>query len=227
MPVTVKNILLRRKEVENQVGSLAHTLEPVTKAGANLHVLMGYRYPGEGTKAAIELYPIAGKKVNAAVLSLESHMSFCNLSNSLRTRETPCLIRTEPDVDGKAGPARAGLLRGQGFFLGRGHSLRTAQQVEEYARIRFSGMAQCGRSFPTWKRRPATSNECEKRPFIRLWSSNRGTAGLLRSGIELIADLCFVAGGLALHDAACAAAKTKKAGEPSLRPFCCPWWDSR
>jgi hypothetical protein len=66
MPVTVKNILLWRKEVENQVGSLAHTLEPVTKAGANLHVLMGYRYPGKGTKAAIELYPIAGKKVNAA-----------------------------------------------------------------------------------------------------------------------------------------------------------------
>jgi hypothetical protein len=66
MPVTVKNISLWRKEVENQVGSLAHTLEPVTKAGANLHVLMGYRYPGEETKAAIELYPIAGKKVNAA-----------------------------------------------------------------------------------------------------------------------------------------------------------------
>jgi hypothetical protein len=66
MPVTVRNISLWRKEVENQVGTLAHTLEPVTKAGANLQVLMGYRYPGEGTKAAIELYPIAGKKVTAA-----------------------------------------------------------------------------------------------------------------------------------------------------------------
>jgi hypothetical protein len=66
MPVTVKNISLWRREVENQVGTLAQTLEPVTKAGANLHVLMGYRYPGEGTKAAIEPYPIAGKKVNAA-----------------------------------------------------------------------------------------------------------------------------------------------------------------
>ncbi len=66
MPVTVKNIMLWRKEIENQVGTLAHTLEPVAKAGANLHVLMAYRYPGEGTKAAIELYPIAGKKVNAA-----------------------------------------------------------------------------------------------------------------------------------------------------------------
>ncbi len=33
MPVTVKNISLWRKEIENQVGTLAHTLEPVAKAG--------------------------------------------------------------------------------------------------------------------------------------------------------------------------------------------------
>jgi hypothetical protein len=66
MPVTVKSISLWRKEVENQVGVLAQTLEPVTKAGANLRVLMGYRYPGDGTKAAIELYPIEGKKATAA-----------------------------------------------------------------------------------------------------------------------------------------------------------------
>jgi len=66
MPVTVKNIALWRKEVENQVGTLARTLEPVTKAGANLEILMGYRYPGEAAKAAIELYPVAGKKVAAA-----------------------------------------------------------------------------------------------------------------------------------------------------------------
>jgi|SRR5215469_10579829 len=66
MPVTVKNISLWRKEVENQVGTLAEALAPVSNAGANLRVLMGYRYPGEGTKAAIELYPVAGKKVTAA-----------------------------------------------------------------------------------------------------------------------------------------------------------------
>jgi hypothetical protein len=66
MPVTVKNISLWRKEVNNQVGTLAQTLEPVTTAGANLHVLMGYRYPGEAAKAAIELYPVAGKKMTAA-----------------------------------------------------------------------------------------------------------------------------------------------------------------
>src|SRR6266849_3074230 len=66
MPVTVKNITLWRKEIKNQVGTLAHTLEPVTKAGANFQALMGYRYPGDGTKAAIELYPVAGKKMTAA-----------------------------------------------------------------------------------------------------------------------------------------------------------------
>ncbi|HEX8882698.1 MAG TPA: hypothetical protein VF749_21805 [Candidatus Acidoferrum sp.] len=66
MAVTVKNISLWRKEVNNQVGALAQALAPVTTAGAHLHVLMGYRYPGEETKAAIELYPVAGKKVTAA-----------------------------------------------------------------------------------------------------------------------------------------------------------------
>ncbi len=77
MPVTVKNISLWRKEVENQVGTLAHTLEPVTKAGANLHVLMGYRYPGEGTRAAIEFYPIAGKKVTAAASEGDQYDFLC------------------------------------------------------------------------------------------------------------------------------------------------------
>ncbi len=81
MPFTVKNISLWRREVENQVGTLANTLEPVTKAGANLHVLMGYRYPGEGTKAAIELYPIAGKKVTAA--ASEAGLSASSISTPL------------------------------------------------------------------------------------------------------------------------------------------------
>lgn len=66
MPVTVKSISLWRKEVMNEVGVLGQTLEPVSKAGANLRVLMGYRYPGDATKAAVELFPVAGKKVTAA-----------------------------------------------------------------------------------------------------------------------------------------------------------------
>ena len=66
MQVTVKNISLWRKEVENKTGVLAQTLEPLAKAGADFSVVMGYRYPGNETKAAIELYPVSGKRVTVA-----------------------------------------------------------------------------------------------------------------------------------------------------------------
>ena len=56
MPVTVKNISLWRKEVENKTGVLAQTLEPLAKAGADLHVVMGFRYPGDETKAEKRTY---------------------------------------------------------------------------------------------------------------------------------------------------------------------------
>jgi len=63
MPVTVKHIILWRKEVENQAGILASTLEPFASGGADLQVVMGYRFPGDATKAAIELYPVAGRRL--------------------------------------------------------------------------------------------------------------------------------------------------------------------
>jgi hypothetical protein len=66
MAVTVKTIRLWRNEVENKPGVLANTLEPFAKAGTDLQVIMGYRYPGNETKAAIEVYPVAGKKAAAA-----------------------------------------------------------------------------------------------------------------------------------------------------------------
>jgi hypothetical protein len=66
MAVTIKTIKLWRTEVENKVGALASTLEPISRAGTDLKIVMGYRYPGNETKAAIELYPIAGKKASAA-----------------------------------------------------------------------------------------------------------------------------------------------------------------
>ncbi len=66
MAITVKKATLWRKEVENRPGELANTLEPLVGAGADLKVVMGYRYgPGE-SKAAIELYPVAGRKALAA-----------------------------------------------------------------------------------------------------------------------------------------------------------------
>ena len=39
MPVTVKNITLWRKEIDNQPGVLAGTLEPFATGGADLHGL--------------------------------------------------------------------------------------------------------------------------------------------------------------------------------------------
>lgn len=66
MSVTVKNIVLWKKEVENGIGILAQNLEPVARTGADLHVVMAYRYTGDKTKAEIELYPITGRKSIAA-----------------------------------------------------------------------------------------------------------------------------------------------------------------
>src|SRR5712692_3790397 len=66
MPVTVKHITLWRAEVENKPGVPARTLESLAAAGADLHVVMGYRYPGGGEKAAIEVYPVTAKKSVAA-----------------------------------------------------------------------------------------------------------------------------------------------------------------
>ncbi len=70
MAVTVRNVTIWRKELKNQPGELAGTLDPLIKAGVNLQVLMGYRLPGQEDRAAVELYPVSGKKaVKAATES--------------------------------------------------------------------------------------------------------------------------------------------------------------
>ncbi len=66
MAVTVKRITLWRKDLENKAGTLAGTLEPLAKAGADLQIVMGYRYPGDNTKAVVELYPVGNKKTTLA-----------------------------------------------------------------------------------------------------------------------------------------------------------------
>lgn len=66
MPVTVKKIVLWRKEVTNKPGELAGAIEPLAKAGADLQVVMGYRQPGTRDIAAIEICPISGRKLVAA-----------------------------------------------------------------------------------------------------------------------------------------------------------------
>ena len=45
---------------------LANTLEPLSEAGADLQVVMGYRYAGGKDTAAIELHPVSGRKSTTA-----------------------------------------------------------------------------------------------------------------------------------------------------------------
>ncbi len=66
MAVTVKKVVLWRKEVDNRPGMLASTLAPLSEAGADLQVVMGYRYPGSEDKGAIEVHPVSGRKSKAA-----------------------------------------------------------------------------------------------------------------------------------------------------------------
>jgi len=65
MAVTVKKITLWRAEVDNQPGALAKALAGPAAAGADLNVVMGYRHGTPG-KAAIEVYPVAGKTLMKA-----------------------------------------------------------------------------------------------------------------------------------------------------------------
>lgn len=66
MSVRVRRITLWRAEVDNQPGVLAHTLEPLAAAGADLQVVMGYRLPGDSARAAIEVFPVTGARVISA-----------------------------------------------------------------------------------------------------------------------------------------------------------------
>lgn len=66
MAISVKKIQLWRREVENRPGTLAQTLEPLARSGANLRVVMSYGYPGDPRRAAIEISPITGAKSTAA-----------------------------------------------------------------------------------------------------------------------------------------------------------------
>jgi len=66
MAVTVKKAALWRKEVEHRSGELADTLEPLMAAGADLKVVMGYRFGPDLSMAAIEVSPIIGRKAVAA-----------------------------------------------------------------------------------------------------------------------------------------------------------------
>lgn len=66
MAVTVKEITLWRREIQNRPGMLAEVLDPLADARTDLTVLMAYRFPGDETRGAVELFPVSGKKATAA-----------------------------------------------------------------------------------------------------------------------------------------------------------------
>lgn len=66
MGIAVKKATLWRSDVDNHLGALAQIIEPATKAGADFHVVMGYRHSGGAGKATIEVFPVNGRKVAAA-----------------------------------------------------------------------------------------------------------------------------------------------------------------
>ncbi len=66
MAVTVKEITLWRREIQNRPGMLAETLDPLADARADLTVLMAYRFPGDEMRGAVELFPVSGKRAIAA-----------------------------------------------------------------------------------------------------------------------------------------------------------------
>jgi hypothetical protein len=65
MPVTVKKVALWRRELENRPGALASVLEPLARAGTDLQVAMGYRFPGNESRAAVEVAPVTSRKATA------------------------------------------------------------------------------------------------------------------------------------------------------------------
>ena len=66
MGVKIKKLTLWRTEVDNDPGALAGVLEPLAASKADLKVVMGYRFPGNNRRAAIELAPVSGKKKKEA-----------------------------------------------------------------------------------------------------------------------------------------------------------------
>ncbi len=64
MAIRVTKITLWRREAVDAPGVGAETLEPFAKAGASLKIVMGYRI--HDGRAAVEIWPVAGRKVARA-----------------------------------------------------------------------------------------------------------------------------------------------------------------
>lgn len=62
MAVTIKPITLWRSEVQDRPGALAEVLGLLNATRADLQVVMGYKVPGDRTRAVFELWPVSSRK---------------------------------------------------------------------------------------------------------------------------------------------------------------------
>jgi len=64
MAIRIRKISLWRRDAADAPGVGAETLEPFAKAGASLKLVMGYRI--HDGRAAVEVWPVAGKRISGA-----------------------------------------------------------------------------------------------------------------------------------------------------------------
>jgi len=67
--VSIRKVTLWRTEVEHRPGALSELLEPLSAAGADLQIVMGYRIPGQKTRAVVEVAPVGTRKAARAAES--------------------------------------------------------------------------------------------------------------------------------------------------------------
>jgi hypothetical protein len=62
MAMTVKKTSLWKKELDNHPGAIGEALDPLAEAGADLKLVMVYRFP-DARKGAVEVHPVSGRKL--------------------------------------------------------------------------------------------------------------------------------------------------------------------
>jgi predicted amino acid-binding ACT domain protein len=89
MAIAVKNAKLWVLKGPDRAGFTAEALEPLAAAGVNLTGLMSYCYPGESDRAAVEVFPVKGRKAESAARAA-----------GLEPAHTPCLLVEGDDRPG-------------------------------------------------------------------------------------------------------------------------------
>ena len=105
MAITVKSAKLWVLHGPDRTGFLADALEPLASAGANLRVVMAYCNPSQPDRAAIEVFPVSGKKAEAAARAA-----------GLSPSDTACLLVEGDDRPG-LGAAMARAIAGAGVSM--------------------------------------------------------------------------------------------------------------